>query len=173
MEGEKISNLEVQSGDLLKKINEALAFLGSDSKWKMMPRVLEGYAPLKDKKVVMVDDARAVLECYAPHLIVATDGNAAFIEYKGQTLEELLKQIMEQVPNIVVMDYHLSGHLKGTRVIQALKELEFSGDAVGFSSDTNTKRDFMNAGAKGVVEKTGYAPEESVVELASLISKEE
>ena len=172
MGNENLHNSEIQQITVLEKINKALADLGSTGKWKRPPEFLEGYAPLKDKIVVMVDDVKTILENFAPHLIVATDGKASFIEYKGQKLDELIHQIMEHSPNIVVMDYHLSESLKGTSVIRELQGQNFSGQAVGFSSDNNTTREFMDAGAKGAVDKGGYSPEKSVEELANLISKE-
>jgi len=172
MEGENIKIPEVQKAALLENINRTLTELGSTGKWKSTPEFLEGYEPLKDKIVVMVDDVKTVLENFAPHLIVATDGKAFFIEYKGQKLEELIQEIMESSPNIVVMDYHLSENLKGTDVIKALKGQNFSGEAVGFSSDSHTAREFTDAGAIGVVDKGGYSPENSIEKLATLISKE-
>ena len=171
MEGENILNPEVQPMTLLEKINKVLAELGSTGKWKRPPEFLEGYEPLKDKIVVMVDDVKTVLENFVPHLIVATDGKASFVEYKGQKLDELLEQIMLHKPNIVVMDYHLSENLKGTSVINALREQNFPGKTIGFSSD-NTAREFSDAGAIGVVDKGGYSPEDSVEKLAKLVSKE-
>ncbi|TSC78407.1 MAG: N-methyl-transferase [Parcubacteria group bacterium Gr01-1014_29] len=172
MESENLQNPEVQRVGLLEKINKALADLGSTGKWKRAPEFLEGYAPLRDKTVVMVDDVKTVLENFAPHLMVATDGKASFVEYKGQKLDELIQQIMEYNPNIVVMDYHLSENMKGSSVIKALKKQNFAGEAVGFSSDNHTTKEFMDAGAKGAVDKGGYSPEKSVEELANLISKE-
>ena len=156
---------------LLKKINKALADLGSTAKWKRAPEFLENYMPLKDKIVVVVDDVKAVLENFAPHLIVATNGNALFIEYKGQELDELIQQIMDYNPSIVVMDYHLSENLKGTSVIKALRVQNFQGGAVGFSSDSHTAGAFSAAGAKGSIDKGGHFPEQSVEELANLIAK--
>lgn len=172
MNEKNLQKPEVPKEELLEKINKALADLGSTAKWKRAPECLEGYEALRDKTVVMVDDVKAVLENYAPHLIVATEGKASFIEYKGQQLDELIRQIMGQNPNIVVMDYNLSDDLKGTSVIEALKAQNFSGEVVGFSSDSHTAKKFADAGAIGIVDKGEYSPEESVEKLAGLFSKE-
>ena len=171
MEIKNFPNSEVQTITLLETINNALAKLGSTSKWKRPPEFFEDYEPLKDKIVVMVDDVKTILENFAPHLIMATAGKASFIEFTGQQLDELIEQIMAFNPNIVVMDYHLSDHLKGTSVIKALRMKNFSGEAVGFSSDNHTAREFLDAGAIGFVDKSAHSPEDSVKKLAQVISK--
>lgn len=163
---------EVQKMSLLEKINKALADLGSTKKWKKAPEFLKEYEPLRGKVLVMVDDIKNLLEHFAPDLIVATNGNASFIEYTGQDIDKLIKQIMQYNPDIVVMDYHLSDYLKGSSVIMSLNEQNFSGQAIGFSSDNDTSKDFIAAGVKGTVKKDTSQPEKSVAELANLISKE-
>lgn len=169
MEREK--SPEVTQATLLEKVNSALETLGSKDRWKRTPEFLEGYEPLKNKTLVMVDDVRDVLESFIPHLVVATDGKAYFIEYKGQELDELIHQIMEYNPNLVVIDYHLSDDVKGSSVVSTLREQNFTGDAVGFSSDPFTKKQFMEAGVKGVVEKEAWDPKTSIERLAELIAK--
>lgn len=117
----------------------------------------------------MVDDAQGLLECFAPHLIVATDGNATFIKYNGQSIEELVKQILQTKANLVLLDYHLSDTLKGSSVARALLGDNFSGLVVGFSSDSGAKRDFQQSGAFGSVDKNAGSPETSVKALAELL----
>lgn len=161
-----------QKVTVLDKINQALADLGSTAKWRRAPEYLKEYEPLKGKRLVMVDDMKGLLEHFAPGLMVATDGNASFIEYTGQNSDQLIEQIMQHDPDIVVMDYHLSDHLKGSSVIRSLNEQNFSGQTIGFSSDNATSKNFMAAGAKGTVKKDTGEPERSIGELANLISKE-
>jgi CheY-like chemotaxis protein len=165
---------EEQKIILLEKINKALSALGSSAKWKRAPEDLEEYLPLKGKILVMVDDAKDLLKHFIPDLMVATDGNASFVEYTGQETDMLIEQIMRSNPYIVLMDYHLSADFKGSSVIRALNARNFSGKTVGFSSDDNSKtsNEFMSAGAKGTVNKNTSRPEKSVIELAKLISKE-
>lgn len=162
---------EISQVILLEKINKALEELGSTTRWKLTPEFIEGCEVLKDKIIVMVDDVKIVLESFAPDLMVATDGKANFVEYKGQKLNELLDQIMQYNPNILLMDYHLSDQLKGTEVLNALKESGFLGDAVGFSSDSHITSQFKTAGAKACIDKDAGQPETSVKELAEVITK--
>lgn len=166
------TNPEIQKEAILDKINKALKELGCTSEWKAAPEFLKEYEPLKDKKIVMIDDVLNILENLAPHLIVATEGNASCIKFENQDLNELVQKIMEDNPNIILMDYHLSDNVKGVDVINALKEKGFSGDIVGSSSDSRTTELFTNAGAMGNIDKNRLDAEDSVIELAELIAKE-
>ena len=152
---------------VLEKINQTLADLGSAYKWIRVPEFLEGYAPLKGKVVVMIDDVKEVLEIFVPNLMVATDGKAFFIEYRGQLLDELVSQIMSHNPSVILVDFHLSKNVKGSDVIARLIGQNFTGELVGFSSDAAVVSQFMDAGAKGVVEKD--FPEKSVKAAATLV----
>lgn len=162
---------ETPQVNLLEKINKALEDLGSTTRWKLTPEFIEGCEVLKDKVIVMVDDVKIVLESFAPDLMVATDGKANFVEYKGQKLNELLDQILQYNPNIILLDYHLSDQLKGSEVLKALRESGFSGDAIGFSSDSHVISQFKTAGAKACIDKDAGQPEISVKELAEVITK--
>ncbi len=171
MEEENIQNQEVPKMTLLEKINQTLKELGSAEKWKRAPEFLESYEPLKDKIVIMVDDAKDILNTFAPYLIIATNGKTYFIEYTNQKFNDLIQQIMEHNPDIIIMDYNLSENLKGAAVIRKLREQNFTGETVGFSSDSRTAKEFIDAGAKGVVDKDTYDPEKSIKELANLFAR--
>lgn len=172
MEGEREKFVEVQKELLLEKVNAALQELGSTARWLKTPELVEGGEALRDKIIVMVDDIKDVLEAFAPHLIVATDGKASFIQYRGERLEELLNEILARNPNIVLLDYHLSDQLKGTAVARALREAGFKGDSIGFSSDKNAVGEFDKVGA-GFLEKNAWDPETSVKSLAESVGKKE
>lgn len=172
MEGGNL-NAEVQKVSLLEKVNTALQELGSSSRWKKTPELVEGGEVLKDKILVMVDDVKDVLESFAPHLIVATEGKASFIHYHGQQLEELLNDILAHNPNIVLLDYHLSSQVKGTAVAKALHESGFTGESVGFSSDISAAREFGKVGVTECIGKNAGYPEGTVKVLADLVAKKE
>ncbi len=161
-----------QTNNLTNKVNEALEKLGSTSRWNDAPKSLENTESLLGKSVVMVDDMEGVLEGFAPYLVVATGGNASFIQYNGQSLEELTKEIMSTNSDIVLMDYHLSedDSMKGSDVLRALKENEFTGQSIGFSSDHEATQDFESAGAIGAVKKRPASPERTIQELAAKIT---
>ena len=168
-ENRPAATLEVAKLSILEKINKALADLGSTAKWKRAPAYLEGYEPLRGKTVVMVDDIVAVLENFLPNLMVATDGNALFVRYQGEPLKELINKILEANPDLVILDYHLSEQLKGAAVLRALMDQDFSGAAIGFSSDSQASKEFMAAGAMGTVDKGTDEPEVSVENIAKII----
>lgn len=157
---------------LLDKVNAALRELGSTAQWKRAPEFLKEYEPLRGKTVLLVDDVNDVLQAIMPELIVATDGNASFIEYKQQELEELVKEIIERNPNIVLLDYHLSDELKGETIVRTLAEQQFVGSAIGFSSDSDTTRSFKNSGAMASVRKNAGFPEATVKDIAKLFDQE-
>ena len=159
---------EAEQVAILDKINTALQKLGSTSKWIRPPDFFTEYESLRNKSIVMVDDVINVLENYAPDLLVATGGKAKFIHYNNETLDELVKKILAHNPDIVLLDYHLSRQLTGSQVAIALKK-QFSGDVVGFSSDERTKTDFLEAGAKGCVDKGSATPEQTIQALGKLI----
>lgn len=165
----KDTNLTPQEQSPIDRINFVLKELGSTAKWKRAPEKIEGTEVLKDKTVVMVDDVQGVLEAFVPDLVVATDGNAVFIKFTGQNTEELIEQIQQSKADVVLLDYHLSEALKGSEVTRALLGAGFHGSIVGFSSDSDPKRDFQQAGALGSVDKEAGFPKSSVSKLAELL----
>lgn len=165
----KDTNLTPQEQSPIDKINLVLKELGSTAKWKRAPEKIEGAEVLKDKTIVMIDDVQGVLEAFVPDLVVATDGKATFIKYTGQSKEELIEQIQQSKANVVLLDYHLSEALKGSEVTLALLGIGFNGSIVGFSSDSDAKRDFQRAGALGSVDKEAGFPKSSVTKLAELL----
>lgn len=164
-------NFTSQQPLLIDKINATLKELGSGNEWIKPPEPVEGTEILKNKNIVMVDDVQGLLECFAPHLMVATDGNAAFIKYNGQSIEELVKQILQTKANLVLLDYHLSDTLKGSSVARVLLGDKFPGLVVGFSSDPRAERDFNQSGAFGSVDKSAGSPEDSIKALAELLNR--
>jgi len=162
---------EIQKATLLEDINKKLQELGSTARWKKTPETVPGSEVLKDKILVMVDDVVGVLQGFAPHLMVATDGKASFIHYQGQELEEMLREILGHNPNIVLLDHDLSDQLKGPEIAKALKQAGFTGDIVGFSSERYAAKEFRNTGAIGCVEKEAGDPGLSIKKLADLIVK--
>ncbi len=159
-----------QQTALLEKINQALAELGSGAKWKRAPEFLAEYEPLRGKKIIMVDDLKKLLEHFVPLFMVATDGNAGFVEHLNQTIDELVDQIIHINPDIVLLDFNLANNVLGSEIAEKLTTHSFSGISVGFSSDTKTAEKFIAAGAIGAVDKDAGDPEKSVVELAKLIA---
>ena len=165
----KDTNLTPQEQTPIDKINLILKELGSTAKWKRAPEKIDGTEVLKNKTIVMVDDVQGVLEAFVPDLVITTDGKATFIKYTGQSTEELIDQIQQSKADVVLLDYHLSQALKGSEVTRVLLGAGFNGSIVGFSSDSDAKRDFQQAGALGSVDKEAGFPKSSVSKLAELL----
>lgn len=153
---------------LLENVNAVLKQLGSGNQWNSPPDNHKAYAPLKGKKLLFVDDTQELLEQFMPYFVVATDGNASFVQHKGEPLDALVDTILQQQPEIIMLDYHLADSLKGSQVAMALKAKGFSGTIVGFSSDDNTHRDFNHAGVT-VTTKKGFDPEDSIKQLCKML----
>ena len=167
---EYLTKVESREEDLLQRINRALKELGSSSKWLKLPKFLPDYESLRGKKILLVDDVVEVVESLIPDLMVATDGNASFIHYKEQELELIISEILEKNPDIILLDYNLSESLKGTEIARILKEKAFTGKSIGFSSEKDTSKKFIDAGAFGYVEKNAYDPEACLKGIAKIVN---
>lgn len=167
------NNQESDKNLLLEKINMTLSELGSKAKYLKLPRDLEEYKPLKGKKVLMLDDVQGLLEAFIPDLMVATDGNTSYVLYKGEKPEEVAKRIIEQNPEITLLDYKLSESVNGTDVYKVLKENGFVGMPIGFSSERDaTINSFKRAGVENCVEKDTFDTSAIVKEIAKLVEKQ-
>lgn len=155
---------------LLDKINAVLADLGSDAKYLKLPKDCPEYKSLKGKKILMLDDIDRLLEAFLPDLIVATDGNAAYIFHKGASPEDTAKEILEQNPDIALLDYSLQEGVKGTDVYKKLQEKGFAGLSIGFSSDKDSLKNFQRVGADGI-EKDTFDTGAVVKEIAKLVKE--
>ncbi len=154
--------------ELLERINAILAGLGSRARWLKLPQSQSEYATLKDKRVLMVDDIVGVLEQFVPDLVIATDGKASFLQYVKQPADELVSEMLAGNPDIILLDYNLSGDLKGTEIAGLLIQKGYAGKIVGFSSEGSTVKEFNKVGVSSCIEKNNGYPEQSIKELALL-----
>lgn len=133
--------IDQHQAELLEKINAPLQELSKQvkwlgGKWIKLPESLPEYEKLKGKRILLVDDAATVIGGLLPQFMVATDGNFSFIQYKGEDLKLLIKEIIEKNPEILLLDYNLSEAyseegLKGTDVANAVRDAAFEGKMVG------------------------------------------
>lgn len=166
------NNQEPNKTLLLEKINKALLEIGSKAQYLKVPEDYPEYQTLKGKKVLMLDDVKGLLEAFIPDLMVATNGNASYIFYKGETPEEVVKQIIEQNPEIALLDYRLSKEVSGTDIYKILKENGFTGKSIGFSSDKDSIELFKKTGVEDCVEKDTFDTGAVVKEIAKLVEKQ-
>ncbi|KKT35746.1 MAG: hypothetical protein UW24_C0004G0019 [Parcubacteria group bacterium GW2011_GWA2_44_12] len=172
--GINFSKYELLEMSLLNQINATLGAIGSTMRYKRTPEPIPGCESLQNKTLTMIDDNVSVLECFAPDLLVATNGKAHFINQQGQSLENSAKSILNSNPNVVLVDYNLSKRFKGAQIVKSIREKGFNGFIFGFSSENNgaVKQEFMSAGANGCIYKDTGNIEESIQELAMLVSQD-
>ncbi|MEK7138352.1 MAG: response regulator [Patescibacteria group bacterium] len=133
-----------------------------------VPEKFEGFEPLRDRKVVMVDDGKFILTAFVPELMVATNGNAEFIEQSEQDAQQLTDNILSRNPEIVLMDYSLKS-MTGSTVAKMLTEKKFQGIIIGFSNNSDSNSEFQKAGVTKTAFKSISNPRDSVLEVANLI----
>ena len=169
--GSEVSSaMAAQKQDQLNKINTALADFGSELEYLKPPEFQPEYESLRGKKVVMVDDVFGVIENILPEIVVATDGNARGIHYKGQSLQELAADILSKKPDVIILDYHLSDYLKGIEVAKELSKIGFTGKIVGCSSEGDRAKEFIKYGAVGNIDKTSYPASDAIKNLARMVA---
>ncbi len=166
MNKDPIPSSGIESNPVLELVNNALEKLGSKMKYIKAPEYFPEYDALKGKKIIMIDDAFGVLENILPELVVASNGNAEAIHYTNQKLEELVVELLDKHPDILILDYHLSDYLKGIEIAKELNKAGFEGKIVGGSSESERGKEFMKVGAAGNIDKTEYPTSDTIKHLA-------
>lgn len=119
--------------ELLECINHALKDMGSTMRYKKIPDAFPGCESLKGKHITMVDDSNRVLEGFLAELMVATGGCAQFIYQQGQTVDELVNEVLATNSDVILMDYMLQEY-HGDTVVRRIREKNPSLLCIGFSS---------------------------------------
>ncbi len=156
--------------DLKTKVNRAFEELGVGTRYKKVKETVPGCENLRGKRIVMVDDVKAVLETFVEDLVVASDGNASFILHKDQSLDELVGEIIQRNPDIVLVDGHLAHGIEGDAVIESLSRINAVLKSIIFSSDSHIGDRLTSGNIAGVVKKETSDPETSVKKVADIIS---
>lgn len=155
---------------LLETINTSIEKIGMDSNVSQIPVLPVETQVLKGKKIVYVDDVKNLLSFFTPYLVTATGEEIFLIEYKNEKLDELVKNILSFKPEIILLDYNLSRELKGGEVFSKLKEKEFEGIVIGFST-LEYKDSFLNSGVDSFVSKNTSDPELTIEKIAEEVEK--
>lgn len=157
--------------DLAKLIQTTCAALGSQLEWRGQLRRISGTEVLNGKRIVMLDDSRAVLLAFAPALLIASGGNAFFVHHQEQSLALLATQILEHSPDIILFDYFIAQSMRGTAVVPLVAARSAGTIRIGFSSDEGLEHTFMDSGAHGAVRKNTDDVDESILGLALLVER--
>jgi hypothetical protein len=139
-----------------------VARLNGDLRSAPMTEALQG------KKLLLVDDIPVFACIFGIELMLATQGNAAFVIHQSQSVEELAAEIIVHEPSILIMDGILVGAVRGWDVIRAVLLQRPKLICIGFSSDPDFEQTFIDAGAVGFVHKRYDMAKECMTELAQI-----
>ena len=118
---------------------------------------------MRNKKIFYIDDAKSELELFGDEFSKLTE-NLILFHYQNESLEELVEKIISENPDIVLLDYNLSMTLKGSEVCKKLREENFTGTIIGFSTVHVADR-FLESGADGFVLKNAHELQKTVEKL--------
>jgi len=118
---------------------------------------------LENKKILYLDDTKSELELFGDEFSKLTK-NLILFHYQDESLEELTEKIILENPDIVLLDYNLSTTLKGSDVCKKLREENFSGTIIGFST-VPCKERFLESGADSFILKDVRNPKSIIEEL--------
>lgn len=158
---------------ILAKLKILLAEIGYPAR-KTLPDDLPEYAPLKDKKVMMLDNDPDTIFLFLPFLCRATNGKAGQIYHRTESVEELAQKVMDSAPDYLLLDYDLSRSIKGPEIAKALRDAGYIGQIIGFSDlmEENRRTEFIKAGANDGLLK-GFNPAASLIALAQLVGSQD
>jgi len=120
------------------------------------------------RHLVLVDDSPDVLTVFLQpmhRLAVTVSG----ILHAAQTTDELVAEILEKNPDIVLLDGNLAGTVRGYRIIPLLHELQPGLLCIGFSSADALKEPFLGSGAQAFVRKEISDPEDTLHRLMNVL----
>lgn len=155
---------------LLENINKLMAEIGSTAKWKTVPDQIPGCEGLLNKRVLVVDDGRELLELIMRQLVVETGGNADCILHTPlQSMTQLVAAIIAKSPQVVLLDYGLANGIKGTDLAQELMSRGVSIKIIGFSSESDKLQAFKRVGFDAV-EKDAADLESTLCAVATIVA---
>jgi DNA-binding NarL/FixJ family response regulator len=148
---------------VLERINDFLKLLGSTAQYIMLPEVSEKVTQnLSDKKIMIIDDNRRVLERWVPELVAATKGKADMYWHNSAESTNpalVVNDIELSNPDIILLDYELCNGLKGSDLVAGIKEKLPKAIIIGFSSDSGFNYKLEEAGTDGSAPKSASTEE--------------
>lgn len=167
-----LSNHEEKETRILEKINGVLRRLGSSERKNL--QVIRGTDALRGKRITILDDEKPLLGIFVPVFLSATEGEGDFVLHQGESADEVARQIIAQVPDIVLLDYDLQKGVKGTNVAIELRNQGYSGVVLIFSSIDRTKsKDYPADKIDGSVIKGAGGIADSVRGVANFVRTKE
>lgn len=155
---------------MLEKIDAAYASIGSMSRAETLPVLPRSLQALRGKKFLMIDDSRSMLEAYVAPLVTATRGHADFLLHTGQTISEMVAEVLQRRPDVVLIDANLAMSMTGMDLVPFLMEELPRLCCIGFSKDEFYREPFLRAGASAFVEKQVVDPVFALYEIARLLA---
>ena len=124
---------------------------------------------LHDRSILFVDDTQYVLDSFLPSLQALTGESASGLLHHDQSEEQLIEQIFNHKPQILLLDGNLANGLKGYHLLPKLLQKDSSILCIGFSSAESLRSTFLQAGAKGFVYKDPSTVEECLQQLEEVV----
>lgn len=168
MQSEKQRQPELNQENLKNLVNQVFSEMGSSMRYKKVKETVPGCESLLGKKIVMVDDVKEVLESFVEDLVVASGGNASFILHKDQLLDELVNEILQRNPDVVLVDGNLAKNIKGDMVIEQLDKNNINAKSIIFSSDSHMAAQLKSKNITFVKKET-HDPESSIRDVAGMV----
>ena len=159
--------LATSADEIAENINSFLKSIGSTMKvtrkYIEELQLLNLVLPLDDRQfLTQVDDELKVVENLAPEMIFATRGKLGVVLQNGESVSQIVDQVLESQPTTVLMDYKLQGDFTGIDVTQRLLKEKSQLHILGFSSNPALSQEFLDAGARGFVTKDASKQEETI-----------
>ncbi len=163
-------NNEEKQARILEKINDALRRLGIKMERRRVVSI-PGAEPLAGKRVAIIDDNKELLSVLVPVILSVTEGEGDFVLHKGESAEEVAKEIISKAPEVVLLDYELAGRITGKDVAISLREKGYDGIVLGFSSISRGESEFPSDKVDGVVLKQPADIAGSIRQVAEIVAR--
>lgn len=128
------------------------------------------YDIFAQKNIVYVDDSKSDIAKFSPALMKIRQATCSTIHHFRQSMADLVKDILDKKPDIVILDGTLSKNIFGYELIRPLKESDSTIICIGFSFDTRFPNKFENEGANGFIKKI-LADDHLVESLLTIIQR--
>ncbi|MFH0755536.1 MAG: hypothetical protein V1910_02625 [bacterium] len=173
---EEIKNTEQINKDLIEKINSCLKEILSNNFYNIyeLPHLSEEEKEkMKNEKILIIDDKKNVIIKYLPILMTATNGNSSGLlcMYNNFELNDLSEKIISEKPSVVLIDNDLSSDFEGPDLVKVLKVNKFTGKIFGFSSNSDSKKKFLEEGANNFIDKDMNDPKFLISSIIDYLEK--
>ena len=157
------------NSDLLTVARDRSRMLGIPFHAQALPAVPADLAPLRGKKILLVDDSPDILAAFLPLLVAATEGKAELLLHREGSPEDLAESVLKLHPSVILLDEYLAGGVRGHDVASLIKKKLPESLCIGFSNAESPRTLFEQEGAKFVY-KDVSDPEGTLARVADVLA---